>query len=227
LDALLNVENTPWVGRLHTLAGRVAAACQDEASFDARKVLARSVSSLLPQFRFCRTRTALLRALGLRVGKGAAILGPINVTGSGDVTELLHIGEGSYVSGPLHIDLGAHVHIGNGVRLGHDVLLLTFDHDIGPAEYRCGRLVAAPIWIGDGVWIGSRVTVLPGVTIGHGAVVAAGALVTRDILPNTLVAGVPARCVRQLEVTEAPPSMRRQRAAPVAGYRAKEALPRE
>jgi acetyltransferase-like isoleucine patch superfamily enzyme len=225
LDALSKVQNE--VERLHTLAGRVAAACQDEASFDARKVLARSVSSLLPQFRFCRTRTALLRALGIRLGKGAAVLGPINVTGSGDVTELLHIGERSYVSGPLHIDLGAHVHIGKGVRFGHDVLLLTFDHEIGPSEYRCGRLLAAPIRIGDGVWIGSRATVLPGVTIGNGVVVAAGALVTRDILPNTLVAGVPARCVRQLEVTGAPPSMRRQRAVPVTVYRATESSHRE
>jgi tetrahydrodipicolinate N-succinyltransferase len=58
--------------------------------------------------------------------------------------------------------------------------------------------VAAPISIGDGVWIGSRVTVLPGVSVGRGAVVAAGAVVTRDVAPDTLVAGIPAVVVKHL-----------------------------
>ena len=50
----------------------------------------------------------------------------------------------------------------------------------------------------DHVWLGAGVTVLKGVTIGHDAVVAAGAIVTKDVPPLTLVAGVPARPVRQL-----------------------------
>jgi maltose O-acetyltransferase len=199
------------------LGARLLSALEDEVSFDPRKIAIHTVSRLLPHFRFCRTRTALLRALGLRVARDAAVLGPIHLTGSGNVA-LLRIGERTYVSGPLHVDLGAEVSIGRGVRFGHDVMLLTFDHDIGPAEYRCGRLLAAPIRIGDGVWIGSRATVLPGVSIGDGAVVAAGAVVTRDVAPNSLVAGVPARFVRDIEDTKAPPppSMRRQRAMPVA-----------
>jgi len=207
--------------RLAATAGKLAAVCKDEVSFDARKVLAYGVSSILPQFRFCRTRTALLRAIGLRAGKASAFLGPINVTGSGDVS-LLEMGERTYVSGPLHVDLGAPVRIGNGVRLGHHVVLLTFDHDIGPPDYRCGRLVAAPISIGDGAWIGSRVTVLPGVSIGNGAVVAAGAVVTRDVPPNTLVAGIPARRVRDLVAGGATTSVRRQRAVPLEAERVRE-----
>jgi acetyltransferase-like isoleucine patch superfamily enzyme len=199
------------------LGARFAAALKDETAFDPRKVAIHALSRLLPQFRFCRTRTALLRGIGLRIAPEAAVLGPIHLTGSGDVA-LLRIGERSYISGPLHVDLGAEVAIGRGVRLGHDVMLLTFDHDIGPTEYRCGRLVAAPIRIGDGVWIGSRAVVLPGVLIGDGAIVAAGAVVTRDVVPNSLVAGVPARFVRALDADEspAPPSVRRQRAVPAA-----------
>jgi acetyltransferase-like isoleucine patch superfamily enzyme len=204
------------------LGARLATAVKDETAFDPRKVAMHALSSALPQFRFSRTRTALLRALGLRIGGQAGVLGPLHLTGSGDVS-LLRIGDRSYVSGPLHVDLGAEVFIGRDVRLGHDVMLLTFDHDIGPSHYRCGRLVAAPIRIGHGVWIGSRVIVLPGVSIGDGTVVAAGAVVTRDAPANSLMAGVPARFVRALEVTESPPpsSVRRQRAVPVALDRAR------
>jgi acetyltransferase-like isoleucine patch superfamily enzyme len=79
---------------------------------------------------------------------------------------------------------------------------LTVDHEIGPSEHRCTNPVMAPIAIGDGAWLASRVLVLPGVTVGKGAVVAAGAVVTRDVAPDTLVAGVPARFVRNLEGTE-------------------------
>ncbi len=88
---------------------------------------------------------------------------------------------------------------------------------MGPSEARCGRLVAAPITIGNGVWIASRVTILPGITIGDGAVVAAGAVVTRDVAPNTLVGGVPAKVVRDLDLDidfDAPQSVRRSRSQP-------------
>jgi maltose O-acetyltransferase len=125
------------------------------------------------------------------------------------------VGEDTFISGPLHVDLGAAVRIGSRVQFGHHVVLLTMDHEMGPPSARCGRLVAAPITIGDGVWIASRVTVLPGVTIGDGAVVAAGAVVTRDVAPDTLVGGVPAKLVRDLDV-DAPESVRRSRSQPPA-----------
>jgi acetyltransferase-like isoleucine patch superfamily enzyme len=73
--------------------------------------------------------------------------------------------------------------------------------------------MVAPIIIGDGVWIASRVTVLPGVFIGDGSVVAAGAVVSRDVAPNTMVAGVPARLVRELEV-DTPQRRHRPRSQP-------------
>ena len=60
-------------------------------------------------------------------------------------------------------------------------------------------LVARGITIDDGAWIGSRVVILPGVHVGKGAVVAAGAVVTRNVPPQAMVAGVPARFVRDLD----------------------------
>lgn len=170
--------------------------------FDTRRVVGRTISHALPQFSFNRTRTAFLRATGVRIGTGSRIMGALDVTGPGDMRELFSIGDASFISCPLHVDLGAAVRIGDHVQLGHDVVLLTIDHKIGPSGGRCGGQAAAPIEIGDGVWIASRVTILPGVSIGRGAVVAAGAVVSRDVAPNTLVAGVPARLVRDLEVDD-------------------------
>ena len=58
---------------------------------------------------------------------------------------------------------------------------------------------AKPVRIGNDVWIGGNVTILPGVTIGNNVVVAAGAVVTKDIPDNTLVGGVPAKKLKDLE----------------------------
>ena len=165
---------------------------------DVCKVASGAVSHLLPQFSLDRVRTAALRAAGVRIGHGSLVMGPFDVTGPGKMSDLLFIGDQTFITGPLKIDLGARVHIGHRVRMGHHVLLLTIDHEIGPPEYRCGKMSMAPIVVGDGAWLGSRVTVLPGVTIGPGAVVGAGAVVTRDVAPNILAAGVPARFVRDL-----------------------------
>ena len=55
----------------------------------------------------------------------------------------------------------------------------------------------SPIVIGNHVWIGRRAMIMKGVTIGDGAVVAAGAIVTKDVPPNCVVAGVPARVVKE------------------------------
>lgn len=176
---------------------RLVRAGSAELTVDVRKVFGEFVSTALPHPGFQRTRTALLRATGIRIGARSAFLGPLRLTGPG-ATHLLSIGEDTLITGDLHVDLGAPVHIGGNVRIGHQVQILTIDHEIGPKEHRCGEMVAAPVSILDGAWLASRVTVLPGVTVGAGAIVGAGAVVTRDVPPNTLVAGVPARHVRDL-----------------------------
>lgn len=177
----------------------VRAARAEVGALFPRKVLAEAASALLPQQTFIRTRTALLRAAGVRIGSNSLVLSAVRLTGIGDPCRYLTVGDYTIITGPLHVDLAASVRIGNCVRIGHDVSLLTINHQIGERWLRAGVSFSAPIDIGDGVWIASRVTVLPGVTIGAGSVVAAGAVVTRDVPPDTLVAGVPARAVRSLE----------------------------
>lgn len=59
-----------------------------------------------------------------------------------------------------------------------------------------------PITIGNDVWIGARVTIMDGVTIGNGACIAAGAVVTKDVPPYAIVAGVPAKIIRNRATEE-------------------------
>ena len=209
-----NAVPTTTLSTLRQLAARVARVGSEELDVDARSLAARALSRAMPRFGFNRTRTLLLRAAGLRIGPKSIVMGPLDITGPGDMRELFSIGESTYISGPLHVDVGAPVRIGDRVQFGHHVVLLTVEHEIGPPESRCGRLVAAPISICDGVWLGSCVTVLPGVSVGRGAIVATGAVVCRDVAPNTLVGGVPARLIRELDV-DAPKSPRWSRSVPL------------
>lgn len=97
--------------------------------------------------------------------------------------------------------------LGNGVWIGANVNLVTPNHPLLAeerlnADYPDGRHdleYSDPITIKDGCWICSGVTICGGVTIGENSVVAAGAVVTRDVPPNSLVAGVPARVIRQID----------------------------
>jgi acetyltransferase-like isoleucine patch superfamily enzyme len=152
----------------------------------------------LPAQAFSRTRTAMLRAAGMRIGPSSLVQGPLRITGSGNPCRDFSIGTFTMISGALHADIGAPIRIGDRVRIGHDVSLLTVDHDVGSEEMRSGPRKYGQIEIGDGAWLASRVVVLPGVRIGAGSIVGAGSVVTRDVPDNTMVAGVPARFVRNL-----------------------------
>lgn len=87
--------------------------------------------------------------------------------------------------------------IGDGTLLGHNVVLATLNHDKNPEKR--GNMHPAAIRIGKNVWIGANATVLPGVTIGDGAIVAAGAVVSKDVAANTIVGGVPAKVIGNVE----------------------------
>jgi acetyltransferase-like isoleucine patch superfamily enzyme len=190
---------TSWLERMLGAGPRAARTLRDElGEFFPRKILAETLSRLLPQLTLARTRTLALRAAGVRIGARSLVLGPVRLTGIGNPCRHLSIGDDTIITGPLHADLGAAVRIGNRVRIGHEVSLLTVSHAMTDPDMRSGESMPAPIEIGDGTWIASRAIVLPGVSIGAGCVVAAGAVVTRDVPPHSLMAGVPARLVREL-----------------------------
>lgn len=93
-------------------------------------------------------------------------------------------------------DLGG-VDIGDDVMIGPNVNLITSGHPIEPSRRRDG-VTAAPIVIERNVWIAAGATIIGGVTVGENSVVAAGSVVTRDVPPNTLVGGNPARVIRSI-----------------------------
>lgn len=109
---------------------------------------------------------------------------------------------GKYVfinSGCCFQDQGG-IEIGDHVLIGQQVVLATLNHDLDPKKR--ANMYPAPIRIGNGVWIGAHATILAGVTIGDGAVIAAGAVVTKDVEKNTVVGGVPARIIKQIQEKE-------------------------
>ena len=83
--------------------------------------------------------------------------------------------------------------------MGTDVTIITRNHrfdrtDIPMMEQ--GFEEERPVYIGNDVWIGDRALILPGVHVGDGSIIAAGAVVTKDVPPHSIVAGVPARKIR-------------------------------
>ena len=169
--------------------------------FDVRRSLINQVPRLLPIGFAGRTRAQIYRSLGIAVGPKTLIMGALTL-GARSRPGNLRIGSGCYINSTVYIDAAAPVHLGDRVSVGHHVIIITSDHSISTSYFRAGTVSLKPVVVGEGSWIAARATLLPGVTVGAGAVVAAGAVVTRDVAPNTLVGGVPARLIRRLDISD-------------------------
>ena len=107
------------------------------------------------------------------------------------------IGNACTLSAATHISIGKHCLIAAEVRI-HD----NDGHPLDPARRRRGEPIcsaeSAEVSIEDNVWIGAQATIMKGVTIGENSVVATGAIVTQDVPADSIVAGNPARVVKEL-----------------------------
>lgn len=139
-------------------------------------------------------RPAVFRMLGVRCGKDCQIRKHIYIEHHKNVV----IGTNVNLFGQSYIDALGGVTIGNNVRIGPKVVMVTGKHETGRQDQRGGKTYGEPIIIGDGCWIGVRVTITSGVAIGEGCIVSAGAVVQRSMPPNYLIAGNPARPISQL-----------------------------
>ena len=100
----------------------------------------------------------------------------------------------------LHNTIIGPVTIGNHVNLAQGITVTALNHNFENAEKHIdGQGVSTtPVTIEDDIWIGANAVILPGVHIGNHCVVAAGAVVTKDVPPHSLVAGVPAKVIKQI-----------------------------
>jgi len=110
----------------------------------------------------------------------------------------IHIGKNVFINSGCHFQDQGGIYIGDHVLIGHNVVLATINHDLNPYDR---HNIYKPIYIGNRVWIGANVVVTQGVTIGDGAVIAAGAVVNRDVPPNTVVGGVPAKILKHIDAS--------------------------
>ncbi|MGM9551172.1 MAG: acyltransferase [Clostridia bacterium] len=157
------------------------------------------IRGILYKFKFNKSGKLLRMEKGVRVMKnnGVVTLGDrvllhryVKLSAFGGKIE---IGNNSYIGDRTEIHSGKMVKIGNNVNIAWDCNIL--DRDYHAFESECE--VVKPVVIEDHVWIGARSMVLKGVTIGEGAVVAAGSVVTKDVPGRCLVAGNPAKVIKE------------------------------
>jgi len=112
----------------------------------------------------------------------------------GDVT----IGDHTRIG--LHNTIIGPVEIGNHVNLAQGITVTALNHNFSDTNKRIDEqgVSTNPVTIEDDVWVGANAVILPGVTIGEHCVIAAGAVVTKDVPPHSLVAGVPAKVIKQI-----------------------------
>lgn len=90
------------------------------------------------------------------------------------------------------------IHIGDSCMLAPGVHIYTATHPLDAQERNSGLELGKPVTIGNNVWIGGRAVINPGVTVGDNAVIASGSVVVKDVPPNTVVGGNPARILKNL-----------------------------
>lgn len=114
-----------------------------------------------------------------------------------DCGKNIHLGERVFINSGCRFQDQGSITIGDDALIGHNVVIATLNHEVNPADR--ATTVPQPVRLGNSVWIGANATILPGVTIGDGSIVAAGAVVTKDVPSMTIVGGVPARKIRDIE----------------------------
>jgi maltose O-acetyltransferase len=161
-------------------------------------LLADFILKFIPAFVGGRLRVRILRLAGFRIGKKSIIMGKLRFIGGPDMVKNFEIGPSAFINVDCFFDMAAPISIGENVSIGPQAMIITGNHHIGDEANRCSHLDPRGVIIGDGVWLGARCIILPGISVGRGSVVAAGAVVTKDVPINTMVAGVPARVIKEL-----------------------------
>ncbi len=149
---------------------------------------------------FPPVRSTLLRLFGARIGRRVVLhdVRFFNLYRGGFAG--LNVGDDCFIGDECLLDLAAGIELQSQVTLAERVLILTH-MNVGYRDHPLQShfpAMTGPVVLETGSFLGANVTVLPGVRIGARSFVAAGSVVTRDVVPGTLVAGVPAAVIRTL-----------------------------
>ncbi|MCI0484962.1 MAG: acyltransferase [candidate division NC10 bacterium] len=118
----------------------------------------------------------------------------------------IQVGQGAYVEigDYTHINARTEIHsrkrivIGRNCAIAWDVVIMDTDyHGVGTSPP-----VNVPTTLEEGVWVGNGAIILKGVTVGKGAIVSAGSVVAKDVSPFTIVGGIPAKVIKEIEPFE-------------------------
>ena len=131
-------------------------------------------------------RTYLLKVTQVKIHNTAILYGGFHIRKPSQIS----IGSGTVIGHGVTLDGRNKIRIGNNVNFSSDVMIWTMQHDYNDTKFKTS---GGPVIIEDYAWVSVRAIILPNVTIGEGAVVAAGAIVTKDVLPFTIVGGIPAK----------------------------------
>lgn len=174
--------NTPEIYRL-----------MDEMSDEARRVTCEINNSYHSQEEL---RAFMSRLTGKPVDETFKMFPPFYTDFGKNIT----IGRRVFINAGCHFQDHGGVTLGDGCLIGHNVVFATLNHGTAPEDR--GAMYPAPIRLGKNVWVGSNSTILRGVTVGDNAIIAAGSVVTKDVAANTVVGGVPARHIRDIDRNE-------------------------
>lgn len=137
-------------------------------------------------------RDMLGKIIGARIDGSTTVFAPFYT----NFGKFIIIGKNVFINHACSfLDMGG-ITIEDNVLIGPRVNLVTENHPLDPRDR--AALITKPIIIKQNAWIGAGVTILPGVSIGENAVVAAGAVVSKNVAPNTVVGGVPAKFIKNI-----------------------------
>jgi acetyltransferase-like isoleucine patch superfamily enzyme len=138
-------------------------------------------------------RALFSQLIGRKVDESFLLIPPFYTAGGDEI----RVGRNVFVNqNCTFYDLGG-LDIADDVMIGPNVSIITAGHPLEPSQRRAAT-IGTPIVIERNVWIAAGATIIGGLTVGENSVVAAGSVVTRDVPPNTLVGGNPARVIRSI-----------------------------